>query len=215
MTTGRINQVTVLHARPRGPHGAAGTGRRSGAPAPRPGLVTDRSKSFLPTSGRRGPRAVAPAGTAVAVRRVPSPPISHASVAFPRSDGPSSAPSVETTVERPPPLRREGLPERGGSPICWLRSELAQKGDRVHIPLHGSRERSKALRNHLHSGKSESRSQTARPQNPFPSGLILQGRRINRSAPGRPAVPKKIKRKRRSGGVYAFTAVPAPFLPSK
>jgi len=98
MTTGRINQVTVLHAR-FAPHEAAGTGgcRR---PLPRPELVTDRFKSS-PVAGTARPLALSGNPSHSTAHRVPSPPISHASGALPRSVGPESAPSVETTVERP------------------------------------------------------------------------------------------------------------------
>ena len=69
-------------------------------------------------------------------------------------------------------------------------------GNQVHIPLHRSQKWQK------HSARLPSRLQRdfkaptlrARPQNPFPSGHILQGRRINRSVPGRPAVPKRHRR---------------------
>ena len=127
MTTGRINQVTVLrarHARKReSPHEAAGTGARALSPA----RVSHRPIKVVPPS--RDPRgAQHPRGQTVLAdprNRVPSPPISHASGSLPRSRGPESNPSEETTGERPHLGR--GLPERGVSPIDWLRSGLAQR----------------------------------------------------------------------------------------
>ena len=193
MTTGRINQVTVLRARnPRLGASARGYGYRGSSPFP------GQSKS--PTDQSRPPVAE-PAGRTTrmgsrfsrSTNRVPSPPISHASGSLPRSTGPESNPSVKTTCERPH-LRR-GLPERGGSPIDWLRSDLAQRLTDPH-PSPQLAEASKALcRSYL------SRLQTGiihcpplEPgHGPFPSGHILQGRRINRSDPGRPAVPKRCR----------------------
>ena len=127
MTTGRINQVTVLHARsPRGePHEAAGT--KGSRPVPgQSKSPTDQKSSLL----SKGPGAHEALERGLAFR-VPSPPISHASEALPRSIGPESTPSVETTDERPHLFVR-GLPGRGVSPISWLRNMLAQRQSGPH-----------------------------------------------------------------------------------
>src|ERR1700759_1025635 len=103
MTTGRINQVTVLRARPKG---RTRQRERGLAPGPRPELVTDRSSR---PSAAQAARHLTPPGdpSKSCASRVPSPPISHASETFPQSAGLESAPSVKTTVERPH-LSREG-----------------------------------------------------------------------------------------------------------
>src|SRR5215470_4021087 len=138
MTTGRINQVTVLHARSqREPHKAADTGALARSPA----RVSHRPiKSSLRHRTRGAPRPLGRSSPQSSKTRVPSPPISHASGAFPRSRGPESTPSVKTTDERP--LLQRGLPERGVSPSGWLQTELAI-GYQVHIPLHRSQSRQK------------------------------------------------------------------------
>ena len=118
MTTGRINQVTVLHARNE-PHEAAGPRNRE-APSARPELVTDRSSRPSVARNRRTPR---PLGRPVPQHREQEflVPRSHTPQRrFPRSGGPESAPSVKTTVERPHLVR--GLPERGVSPNGWLQT---------------------------------------------------------------------------------------------
>jgi len=136
MTTGRINQVTVLHAPgQRARHEARVLWAKG--PLPRPELVTDQSSRTL-CCGTARHRPLERFVRQAPHPRVPSPPISHASGAFPRSSGPESTPSVKTTDERPH-LHR-GLPGRGGSPIGWLRTELAI-GYQVHIPLHRSQQR--------------------------------------------------------------------------
>jgi hypothetical protein len=114
MTTGRINQVTVLRARLESRTRQRVLGL---APCPRPEF-SHRPIKVVPQASL-GPRQTSLAGGLDCVTRartrVPSPPISHASRTFPQSGGLESAPSVETTDERPH-LER-GLPERGGSPI--------------------------------------------------------------------------------------------------
>jgi hypothetical protein len=117
---------------------------------------------------------------------------------------------VKTTDERPH-LRR-GLPERGVSPIGWLRTELAI-GNQVHTPLHCSQKRQTHPASPFQA-PTGLRSPALEPgPDPFPSGHILLGRRINRSVPRRPAVPKRQPRAAEvsPGGVDAsFPAVPAP-----
>lgn len=137
MTTGRINQVTVLRARLEGRTRQRVLGL---APFPRP----EFSHRPISRPSAAMPEADLPGGRPVAGPRygVPSPPISHASGSFPQSRGLGSDPSVKTTVERPH-LQR-GLPERGVSPKVWLRTELA-KGNQVHIPPHRSQQHLKAL----------------------------------------------------------------------
>lgn len=102
---------------------------------------------------------------------------------------------MKTAGERPHPPRAEGgLPERGVSPSSSARTELAI-GYQVHFPPHRSQQRTNALCKAKSSRLWQSRSFDRHPpqepgHNPIPSGHILQGRRINRSVPGRPAVPQ-------------------------
>lgn len=119
---------------------------------------------------------------------------------------------MKTTDERPHLLR--GLPERGVSPSGWLQTELAI-GYQVHIPLHRSQKRQRRSARHSFQAPTGLRSPALEPgRDPFPSGHILQGRRINRSVPRRPAVPKRhptSERGRHPSGVdTSFLAVPAP-----
>ena len=122
---------------------------------------------------------------------------------------------MKTTDERPH-LRR-GLPGRGGSPIGWLRTLNWPSAIKVHIPLHRSQRRQKRAARLLVPGSFRTRKPDSEPGlGPFPSGYILQGRRINRSDPRRPAVPKRVKLswamvQRQQGGVDAgLPTVPAP-----
>src|ERR1700723_3306027 len=103
MTTGRINQVTVLRARhPEGqPHEAAGTRARALSPA----RVSHRPIKSFPVAEAAGTLALSGDPSRSPAHRVPSPPISHASGSLPRSRGPESNPSEETTGERPHPIR--------------------------------------------------------------------------------------------------------------
>ena len=116
---------------------------------------------------------------------------------------------METTSERPH-LQR-GLPGRGVSPIDWLRIELARRLSNPH-PSTSPAAASKAPC----GADPQALSETRRPLKsqatfPIPSGHILRGRRINRSDPGRPAVPTPS-----SGSVSGrsrrqfYPAVPAP-----
>jgi hypothetical protein len=135
MTTGRINQVTVLRARHPQRMGAAarGSGYRGSRPFPgQSKSPTDQSRPPAAEAARRATHNGRP------VQQIPQTeflvPRSHTPQGrSPRSGGPESNPSEETTGERPH-LRR-GLPERGGSPIDWLRSDLAQRlADPHHSP---------------------------------------------------------------------------------
>jgi hypothetical protein len=135
MTTGRINQVTVLHTQAQRAHARR---RVLGLDTLPPARVSHRpiKSSLRRRATRTAPsRAFRPAAPQA---RVPSPPISHASGALPRSVGPESTPSVKTTGERP--HLRGGLPERGVSSIGCLQTVLAI-GHQVHIPLHRSQQR--------------------------------------------------------------------------
>lgn len=63
-------------------------------------------------------------------------------------------------------------------------------GYQVHIPLQHLQQRQR------HSAMFPVQAPVEKPtlepgRDPFPSGYILRGRRINRSVPGRPAVPKR------------------------
>jgi hypothetical protein len=160
---------------------------RAQEPSPRPELVTDRSSR--PSFGRAPPR---PNGPQTLAYRVPSPPISHASGALPRSDGPGSTPSVETTVERPL-LGKEGFQDAAYLQLADCRTDWPI-GNQIHIALRHPQQRSKALCevDLLSGSKARTRSPRFKSQAtfPIPSGHILTGRRINRSDPGRPAVPQ-------------------------
>jgi hypothetical protein len=80
MTTGRINQVTVLHARARSPHEAAGTRAHTLSPG-QSWSPTDQSRpSFARATG---PLALSDDPPRSSTNRVPSPPISHASETLP------------------------------------------------------------------------------------------------------------------------------------
>jgi hypothetical protein len=93
---------------------------------------------------------------------------------------------VKTTGERPH-LQRGGLPGRGGSPSICLQTDLAIQLSSPH-PSAVFATASEALCNRFQAPVLG----TLEPgRNPFPGGYILQGRRINRSDPGRPAVPKR------------------------
>ena len=98
MTTGRINQVTVLHARIK-PHEAAGTRGFRPLPCAR---VSHRLIQVVPPERElRDPSTLSGDPSHSTASRVPSPPISHASGAFHQSSGLASTPSVKTTNERP------------------------------------------------------------------------------------------------------------------
>jgi hypothetical protein len=216
MTTGRINQVTVLRARP------CGRTRqrvpRPESPFPGQSLVTDRFKSstqprtpngHLPR-GRRSPN-----GTAA---RVPSPPISHASGTLPQSSGLESAPSVKTTNERP--RLQRGLPERGVSPIDWLQTVLAQRQASPHPPPSLAANVETRCEADLPGSKRASVTRSkSQATIPIPSGHILQGRRINRSVQGRPTVPQQAASNKsegpRGGGVNAKVIPSGPSTPRK
>jgi len=207
MTTGRINQVTVLNARLKKAVRAAGVRL---TPSPRARVSHRPIKVVTPPTDSARNRPLEQRDRRLCRSRVPSPPISHASETLPQSNRLGSDPSVETTGERPHLMR--GLPERGVSPIRWLQTELAHRQSDPHPSALTAESVKGAL-------QSESKAPAGKPakepgQFPFPSGHILQGRRINRSDPGRPAVPKRGlagKVARRPGGVYAgLPAVPAP-----
>jgi hypothetical protein len=89
-------------------------------------------------------------------------------------------------------------------------------GYQIHIPPHRSQQRqrrsAKLTFSRLWMGHTSPHPKS-QATFPFPSGHILQGRRINRSDPRRPAVPKRHPRApgKRPGGVDAgLPAVPAP-----
>ena len=94
---------------------------------------------------------------------------------------------------------------------CRLIWPLAIKSTSLYIARRSGKS---TLRDFLPGSSGTSKPQPLEPgHNPFPSGHILQGRRINRSVPGRPAVPKRHPRATGAhpGGVDAgFPAVPAP-----
>src|ERR1700744_5109873 len=107
MTTGRINQGTVLRARhPQGaPHEGAGTG----AHAPAPARVSHRPIQVAPP--RPTPLHPPPLSGGVPSRcvalEVPSPPISHASEALPPVHRPGVGPFGGNSRRRaPPPVSR-------------------------------------------------------------------------------------------------------------
>ena len=128
MTTGRINQVTVLHARLT-PHDAAGDGREPVAPARVSHRPIQKSSLRPPNPTRTRPsRAGSPRGERQS--RVPSPPISHASGELPRSIGPESSPSVKTTVERPHLTRRAAWTRRISKRL--MQTEVAQRLQSPH-----------------------------------------------------------------------------------
>ena len=117
---------------------------------------------------------------------------------------------MKTTVERPH-LQKEGCQDAADLRMAGCRLNWPL-GNQVHIPQHRSQQRRK------HSAKLSFRLQrvltspAVEPGHvPFPSGHILRGRRINRSDPGRPAVPTPS-----SGSVSGrsrrqfYPAVPAP-----
>ena len=74
-----------------------------------------------------------------------------------------------------------------------LRTELAI-GYQIHFPLRRSQQRQRRSAKLTSPGRKAGLSNFTPPQepgqDPIPSGHILQGRRINRSVPGRPAVPQ-------------------------
>ena len=189
MTTGRINQVTVLRAR----RSRARQRVQRGSLPPSPARVSHRpikSRPSVAVAARHPALSGDPSHSSA--NGAPSPPISHA---------PGAVPPVQQTRVDPfggdyrraaAPVER-GLPERGGSPICWSQTELANIGNRVHTPLHRPQKRQRRSARHTLPGSSgvlQHRTK-ARPWFSIPSGYILQGRRINRSDPGRPAVPSK------------------------
>jgi len=140
MTTGRINQVTVLRARhPQGaPHEAAGTR----AHAPSPARVSHRPIQVVPP--RPTPLDTPPLSGGVPSRcaalEVPSPPISHASEALPPVHRTGVGPFGGDYRRAAAPLVSRGLPERDVSPSGFLRTELAI-GYQVHLPLRRSQQR--------------------------------------------------------------------------
>jgi hypothetical protein len=156
MTTGRINQVTVLTRTAK-----SRTGHRVlGACAPFPpsqGLVTDRSKSSPRPRDPQGAPAHMGGSTAEPTGREFLVPRSHT----PQGSSPSpigleSAPSEETTGERPHLAR--GLPERGVSPIRWLQTELAYRLSDPHPSASTAESVKGALRS---AGKAQSGQQTS------------------------------------------------------
>src|SRR5215469_5498308 len=121
MTTGRINQVTVLHARQKSRtrqrvHGLS--------PFPRPELVTDRSSRTLPPHEPQTPHPLGQPSHSCA-DRVPSPPdltnLRDAPPVLWTEVGPFS----EDYRQAATPQR--GLPERSVSSIGWLQTELANR----------------------------------------------------------------------------------------
>lgn len=76
--------------------------------------------------------------------------------------------------------------------VCGLSWHI---GNQIHIPLHRSQKASEALCDlcsRLRSRFHRTPLQQSQATFPFPSGHILLGRRINRSDPRRPAVPKRV-----------------------
>ena len=203
MTTGRINQVTVLHARQK-PHEAAGT--RALAPSParvshRPIKSSLRRKKPQDTSPSRTTRPAAPRA------RVPSPPISHASEALPPVRRTRVGPFGEDYRRAAAPRQRASGTRRISE---WLVADwIWPMGNQVHIPHHHPQQRQRRSARFALPGSSGDISSPAREpgHGPIPSGHILQGRRINRSDQGRPTVPERHPRaptgaRARVGGVY-------------
>ena len=135
MTTGRINQVTVLHARQK-PHEAAGT--RALAPSParvshRPIKSSLRRKKPQDTSPSRTTRPAAPRA------RVPSPPISHASEALPPVRRTRVGPFGEDYRRAAAPRQRASGTRRISE---WLVADwIWPMGNQVHIPHHHPQQR--------------------------------------------------------------------------
>jgi hypothetical protein len=96
------------------------------------------------------------------------------------------------------------LPERGVSPIDSLRTELAM-GYQVHIPLLRLQQcqRHSAKLTYSRLAGSQSHPLQEPGHKPIPSGHILHGRRINRTVPGRPAIPQAANAGTRSGTARA------------
>jgi len=186
MTTGRINQVTVLRARIQGP--ARGSGYKGFRPSPEPELVTDRFKSRPPAAIGAGHLALADDPSRTATYRVPSPPISHASETLPPVLRTGVGPFGED-------YRRTAAPrccqDEADLQVAGCRLKLAI-GYQIHIPPHRSQQRQRrSAKLSLPGSQQDFCKPTLEPgHNPIPSGYILQGRRINRSDPRRPAVPK-------------------------
>ena len=187
MTTGRINQVTVLHARQK-PHEAAGT--RALAPSParvshRPIKSSLRRKKPQDTSPSRTTRPAAPRA------RVPSPPISHASEALPPVRRTRVGPFGEDYRRAAAPRQRASGTRRISE---WLVADwIWPMGNQVHIPHHHPQQRQRRSARFALPGSSGDISSPAQEpgHGPIPSGHILQGRRINRSDQGRPTVPER------------------------
>ena len=203
MTTGRINQVTVLHARQK-PHEAAGT--RALAPSParvshRPIKSSLRREKPQDTSPSRTTRPAAPRA------RVPSPPISHASEALPPVRRTRVGPFGEDYRRAAAPRQRASGTRRISE---WLVADwIWPMGNQVHIPHHHPQQRQRRSARFALPGSSGDISSPAQEpgHGPIPSGHILQGRRINRSDQGRPTVPERHPRaptgaRARVGGVY-------------
>jgi len=193
MTTGRINQVTVLHARtPRVPH--LGSGYRGLHPLPGQSLVTDRSKVDhpRPAGARRRPAKGQFRQRASQGQGVPSPPFSHASGALRPVRRTGFGPFGEDYRRAAAPPKRAARTRRisdwfiTGCRLSWptqaINPHPSTPTASASKALSGSN--SQAPRGIPHFTR-------ARPQLPFPSGHILQGRRIDRSDSGRPAVPKR------------------------
>lgn len=115
---------------------------------------------------------------------VPSPPISHASEAFPGSGGHRSAPSLRTAHKRP-----HGRPKgRSAARMPRIPDSLTagRLGHRqsTHIPLQHPQQPQKGLCE-THTGSTGHCPTRARPS--LPKRVHPAGRRINRSVPGGPA----------------------------
>ena len=99
---------------------------------------------------------------------------------------------------------------------CRLIWPLAIKSTSLYIARRSGKS---TLRDFLPGSSGTSKPQPLEPgHNPFPSGHILQGRRINRSVPGRPTVPKRHLRVRCEprGGVNARLRKPSgPSTPTR
>ena len=210
MTTGRINQVTVLHTRPpRAPRQAAGTGALT---PPFPG----QSKS--PTDQVAPHRRTARTSPSRVLRhtdpqlRVPSPPTSHASGAPPQVQRTQVDPFGEDYRQTAAPPTG-GLPERGGSSSGWLQAELAIGYQSTSLSHHPQQHDGACCRFAFQTLTASKEPDLEPGRNPSPSGYILPGRHINRSDPGRPAVPPTS----RALGILqgrvdtSRLAVPAPF----
>ena len=96
---------------------------------------------------------------------------------------------MKTTGERPH-LQR-GLPERGVSPSGWLQTVMAHRLSSPHPSTSHAKasERRSAVLTVSGSSGFAMATHSSQAKFPFPSGHILQGRPIDRSDPGRPAVP--------------------------